>query len=49
MYWTKLDGFEQAVCDAWVCEERIVDPFKQLDALFRNTVVALQAWGQRNT
>ena len=45
MYWTKLEGFEQAVRDAWVCDDTIVDPFKRMDALLRNTAVALQAWG----
>lgn len=49
IYWTKLEGFEQAVRDAWVCDQAIVDPFKRLDALLRNTVMALQAWGQRKT
>ena len=32
-----------------MCDENIVDPFKRMDALLRNTVVALQAWGQRKT
>ena len=32
-----------------MCDEEITDPFKRLDALFRNTAVALQAWGQRKT
>lgn len=49
MYWTRLEGFEQAVWDAWVCDDDIVDPFKRLDALLRNTATALQAWGQRKT
>lgn len=42
----KLDGFK-AVKDAWVCDKTIVDPFKRLDALFRNTGASLQAWGQQ--
>ena len=49
LFWTQLDGFEQAVKDAWVCEDDIVDPFKRLDMLLRNTASALQAWGQRKT
>ncbi|XP_073368076.1 uncharacterized protein [Aegilops tauschii subsp. strangulata] len=44
--WTRLEGFEQAVKDAWVCEDDTVDPFKRLNALLRNTASALQAWGQ---
>lgn len=46
-FWIKLEGFEQAVRDAWVCDHAIEDPFKRLDALFRNAGAALQAWGQR--
>ena len=49
LYWTKLEGFEEAIRGAWVCDESIVDPFKRLDTLFRNTVDYLQAWGQRRT
>jgi mannosylglycoprotein endo-beta-mannosidase len=47
LFWTRLEGFEDAVKEAWQCEDSIVDPFKRLDALFRNTAKALQAWGQR--
>ena len=46
MYWTRLEGFEAAVREAWVCEDSIVDPYKRLDSLPRNTAVALQAWGK---
>ena len=35
--------------EAWVCDPAIIDPFKRLDALFRNTAAALQAWGQKKT
>lgn len=49
LYWTKLEGFEEAVREAWVCSNEIFDPFKRLDALFRNTTAFLQAWGQRKT
>lgn len=47
LFWTKFEGFEEAVREAWVCDNSIVDPFKRLDALFRNARAALQAWGQR--
>ena len=33
LYWTRLEGFEQPVQEAWVCAEEITDPFKRLDAL----------------
>ena len=33
--WDKMEGFEDVVRDAWVCDENIVDPFNRLDALFR--------------
>ncbi|XP_073362867.1 uncharacterized protein [Aegilops tauschii subsp. strangulata] len=46
-FWPKLEGLEQAVKDAWVCDPMIIDPFKRHDALFRNAGVALQAWGQK--
>jgi hypothetical protein len=46
LFWAKLEGFEDAVKDAWNCDDTVVDPFKRLDALMRNTAVALQAWGQ---
>lgn len=32
-----------------MCDAAIVDPFKRMDALLRNTAVALQARGQRKT
>jgi mannosylglycoprotein endo-beta-mannosidase len=47
LFWAKLEGFEDAIKDAWHCDDTVVDPFKRLDALMRNTAVALQAWGQR--
>lgn len=46
LFWMKLDGFQDAVREAWVCSDDILDPFKRLDCLFRNTARALQAWGQ---
>jgi hypothetical protein len=42
-----LDGFDDAVREAWNCDPVIVDPFKRLDALFRNTAAFLQTWGQK--
>jgi hypothetical protein len=45
--WLKLDGFQEALVEAWKCGSRIVDPFNRLDALFRNAAVFLQSWGQR--
>lgn len=47
LYWIKLDGFEDAVRDAWMCDDTITDPFKRLDTHLRNTAAHLQAWGQR--
>jgi hypothetical protein len=47
LFWTKLEGFEDAIKEAWRCDEEIVDPFRRLDALFRNSAEYLQAWGQR--
>lgn len=44
VFWTKLDGFDDAVHEARICDEGFVDPFKRLDALFRNTAVYLHAW-----
>jgi hypothetical protein len=47
LFWLKLEGFEDAVKEAWRCDEEITDPFRRLDALFRNAAEALQSWGQR--
>ncbi|KAE8818897.1 hypothetical protein D1007_03288 [Hordeum vulgare] len=49
LYWTKLNGFDEAVKEAWRCAETIRDPFKRIDALFHNAGASLQAWGQRKT
>ncbi|KAK1604291.1 hypothetical protein QYE76_027964 [Lolium multiflorum] len=46
-FWLKLEGFDEAVKEAWVCDPDIVDPFRRLDALFRNTAEYLQSWGQK--
>ncbi|XP_073367993.1 uncharacterized protein [Aegilops tauschii subsp. strangulata] len=47
LFWTRMEGFEDAVREAWVCDATIVNPYKRLDALLRNTANHLQAWGQR--
>lgn len=49
VFWTKLEGFDEVIHEAWTCDTAIVDPFKRLDALFRNVATFLQAWGQRKT
>jgi hypothetical protein len=49
MYWLKLEGFDDAIKEAWICDQEISDPFKRLDALLRNTAASLQAWGQKKT
>jgi hypothetical protein len=46
-FWLKLEGFDEAVREAWVCDPNIVDPFRRLDALFRNAAERLQSWGQK--
>lgn len=33
-FWVKLEGFEQAVRDALVCDPTIMDPFKRLELCF---------------
>jgi hypothetical protein len=42
-----LEGFEEVLTEAWVYDPSIVDPFRRLDALFRNAVEFFQAWGER--
>jgi hypothetical protein len=42
----KVEGFDEAMAAAWVCDQRITDPFKRLDALFNNAAEYLRAWGQ---
>jgi exonuclease III len=41
LFWLKLEGFEDAVKEAWRCDDEITDPFRRLDALFRNAAAAL--------
>jgi hypothetical protein len=33
LFWAKLDGFQEAVQEAWKCDPAITDPFKRLDTL----------------
>ncbi|XP_073355614.1 uncharacterized protein [Aegilops tauschii subsp. strangulata] len=47
LFWTKLDGFLEAVQDGWRCDESISDPFVRLDVLLRSCAKHLTAWGQR--
>jgi hypothetical protein len=46
-FWLNLEGFDEALREAWVCDPGIVDPFRRLDALFRNAAEYFQAWGER--
>jgi hypothetical protein len=46
-FWLNLEGFEEALREAWVCDPSIVDPFRRLDALFRNAAEFFQAWGEK--
>jgi exonuclease III len=49
LFWLKLDGIDEAIKQAWVCDDRITDPFRRLDAMYRNAAEFLLAWGQRKT
>jgi hypothetical protein len=46
-FWLNLEGFEEALKEAWVCDPSIVDPFRRLDALFRSTAEFFQAWSEK--
>jgi hypothetical protein len=46
-FWLNLEGFEEALAEAWVCDPSIADPFRRLDALFRNAAEFFQSWGER--
>ncbi|XP_071681762.1 uncharacterized protein [Lolium perenne] len=46
-FWLNLEGFDEALREAWVCDHSIVDPFRRLDALFRNAAEFFQAWGEK--
>jgi exonuclease III len=47
LFWLKLEGVDEAIKEAWVCDQALTDPFRRLDALFRNSAEALQSWGQK--
>ena len=36
VFWTKLEGYEDAVREAWVCDPAMHDTFKHLDMFLRN-------------
>ena len=46
-YWTKLEGFQEAVEIAWVSEPASSCPFDTLSRKFRATVRGLQSWSQK--
>jgi hypothetical protein len=46
-FWLNLEGVEEALKEAWVCDPSIVDPFRRLDALFRNAAEFLQALSEK--
>jgi hypothetical protein len=47
VFWTKLEGFEEAVKAGWTFDDAISDPFLRLNELLRNTAKHLQSWGQK--
>ena len=46
LYWTKLEGFEEAIREAWVCSNAIFDTLKRLDRLFGDAAAYLASWGR---
>ena len=46
-FWTKIEGFEEAVQIAWHCHPSISDPLRRLDFMLKATGRALQSWSQR--
>jgi hypothetical protein len=48
VFWLKLEGFEEALREAWVCSPAIVDPFKRLDSLFRNAAEFSNLGGEKS-
>jgi hypothetical protein len=46
-FWLNLEGFDEALREAWVCDPIIADPFRRLDALFRNAAEFFQARGEK--
>lgn len=47
LFWTKLEGIDEAVEEAWTCDSSITDPFLRLDFLLWKTAHDLMVWGQR--
>lgn len=47
-FWVRIDGFEQAVRDAWNVELLGADPCPLLDFKLRRTAKALQSWSMWN-
>jgi exonuclease III len=39
LFWLNLEGIDEAIKEAWKCDDRITEPFRRLDALFRNAAV----------
>ena len=46
-FWTKIEGFEEAVQIAWHCYPSISDPLRRLDFMLKSMGRALQSWSQR--
>jgi len=46
-FWTKLEGFQDAVASAWASEPASHCPFDTLARKFRATVRSLQSWSQK--
>jgi hypothetical protein len=46
-FWTKLDGFQETIQDAWASVPVSVCPFDTLARKFRSTVRALQSWSHK--
>lgn len=45
-FWTRVEGFKEAVAVAWKCDDHIVDPLRRLNALLIATGRSLQSWSQ---
>ena len=46
-FWTRLDGFQEVVADAWDAELPGADPCRLLDFKLRKTAKALQSWSMK--
>lgn len=47
-FWTRMDGFEDAVKEAWDCQLPGADYCRILDHKLRRTARALQSWSMKN-